>query len=275
MGQAEDGAGPGRLVILRHGESTANADGSFTGLRDVDLSSLGREQSHDAAALLAAEDIRPDVVFTSQMLRACHTADIVLGDLHDVEAPVFQSWRLNERDYGLLTRMPKTEVQDRFGKERFHSWRRTLHGTPPPMPADRREEIEFVDHGAEAVVEVSQEERRAPAADRSHEPIAPGAGESLHDVVLRVRPLWEGPMRQRLGRGETVLVVAHGNSLRALCSIIDQLTDEELEELNLPTAQPVVYDVDPDGAALPRGGRFLDPDRGVLAAIRIMFEGGT
>ena len=265
----------GRLVVLRHGESTANADGSFTGLRDVDLSELGRKQSHDAAALLASEGIRPDAVFTSQMLRACHTADIVLGDLDDVQAPVFQSWRLNERDYGLLTGMPKAQVQEQFGKERFHSWRRTLHGTPPPMPDAQRGAVEFVDHGAEAVVEVSDAEREQPGDDRTHEPILPGAGESLHDVVLRVRPLWEGPMVQRLSRGETILVVAHGNSLRALCSIIDALTDEELEELNLPTAQPIVYDVGPNGAAEPRGGRFLDPDRGVLAAIRIAFEGGT
>jgi 2,3-bisphosphoglycerate-dependent phosphoglycerate mutase len=256
----------GRLVLLRHGESTANAEGSFTGQRDVDLSDLGVEQSHEAAALLAAEGIRPDVVVTSDMLRARRTAALVLADLRDVEAPVLASWRLNERDYGVLTGMPKRDVRERFGAERFHTWRWTLHGTPPPMPQEQRAAVEFVERGTDVG------DAAEPAGPR---PAAPGEGESLHDVVVRVRPLWQGLLLDRLRAGQNVLVVGHGNSLRALCAIVDDLGDAELEELNLPTAQPIVYDVGQDGTASPRGGRYLDPDRAVLAAIRIAFEGGT
>jgi 2,3-bisphosphoglycerate-dependent phosphoglycerate mutase len=270
MRQADDDAARGTLILLRHGESTANAEGSFTGLRDVDLSERGVAQSHDAAALLGAEGLRPDVVFTSQMRRARRTAELLLADLHDVEAPMLTSWRLNERDYGLLTGMPKHEVRERFGQERFHTWRRTLHGTPPPMAPENRASVDFVEHGPRS----DAEDHPADDLD-SPAPSAPGDGESLHDVVLRVRPLWAGPLRERLRRGQTVLVVAHGNSLRALCSIVDELSDADLEELNLPTAQPIVYEVASDGQAMPRGGRFLDPDTAVLAAIRIAFEGGT
>ncbi len=270
MQQADDDAARGTLILLRHGESTANAEGSFTGLRDVDLSERGVAQSHEAAALVAAEGLRPDVVFTSQMRRARRTAQLMLADLHDVEAPVLTSWRLNERDYGVLTGMPKRVVREQFGPERFHTWRRTLHGTPPPMPAADRAGVGFVEHGP------GPHDGDHAADDVDSSPAsAPGDGESLHDVVLRVRPLWTGPLLGRLRQGETVLVVAHGNSLRALCSIVDSLSDIELEELNLATAQPVVYEVGVDGRAAPRGGRFLDPDTAVLAAIRIAFEGGT
>lgn len=250
----------GSLVLIRHGESTANAAGAFTGLRDVDLSPHGVEQSHGAAALLAAAGLHPDVVFTSRMLRARRTAGLILTDLGAADVPVVATWRLNERDYGLLMGMSKADVRERFGNERFHTWRRTLHGTPPPMPTARRDELGLV----------------APDDD-PHDPQPDGAGdgESLADVVERIRPLWEEEIRPRAGAGECVLVVAHGNSLRALSALVDGLDDAELEELNLPTAQPVCYDVSPAGVATPRGGRFLDPDRAVLAAIRIMFEGGT
>ncbi len=251
----------GTLILLRHGESTANADGTFTGSRDVDLSARGVEQSLNAAALMAAEELVPDVVIISRMLRARRTAQVMLSELQHLDAPVIETWRLNERDYGLLMGMPKTEVHDRFGPERFHTWRRTLHGTPPPMPVEQREGLGLV-----------------PVDDDPLDPQprgAPGEGESLYDVVRRVRPLWQGPILEHLRAGRTVLLIAHGNSLRALCSIIDDLNDAELEDLNLPTAQPIVYHVAPDGTTSPRGGRYLDPDTAVLAAIRIMFEGGT
>jgi len=251
----------GTLILVRHGESTANAAGDFTGLRDVELSERGVQQSHEASRLLGTAGLVPDVVFTSRMRRARRTADLILGDLADVAAPVLATWRLNERDYGLLMGMPKTEARERFGAERFHAWRRTLHGTPPPMPPERRAALGMVPR---------DEDPQDPQPEG-----ALGAGESLHDVVERVRPLWEGRMLEHLRAGETVLVVAHGNSLRALTSLVEDLTDIELEELNLPTAQPIVYDVGPDGVASPRGGRYLDPDTAVLQAIRIMFEGGT
>lgn len=251
----------GTLILVRHGESTANAEGSFTGLRDVDLSPVGVRQSHQAAALLQAEGLKPDAVYTSMMRRARHTAEIMLTDLADVDAPVVGSWRLNERDYGLLMGMPKADVRETYGQENFHVWRRTLHGTPPPMPVEQRAELGLV-----AVDENPEDPQPAGS---------PGEGESLHDVVLRVRPLWEGPILGRLRNGQIVLVVAHGNSLRALTSIIEVLDDEDLEHLNLPTAQPIIYRVAADGSVSPKGGRYLDPDTAVLAAIRIAFEGGT
>lgn len=251
----------GTLILVRHGESTANAEGTFTGSRDVDLSARGVEQSHAAAALLAAEGLVPDVVITSKMLRARRTAENMLGDLKDLDAPIIATWRLNERDYGLLMGMPKTAVREEFGAERFHTWRRTLHGTPPPLPDEERVGLGLVPLDADP-------------ADPQQAGI-PGEGESLHDVVLRVAPLWEGVIMDHLKAGETVLVIAHGNSLRALASVIEHLDDDDLEHLNLPTAQPIVYSVSPDGAVSPPGGRYLDPDTAVLAAIRIAFEGGT
>jgi 2,3-bisphosphoglycerate-dependent phosphoglycerate mutase len=251
----------GTLILVRHGESTANAAGAFTGLRDVDLSPHGVHQSHQAAALIASAGLRPDVVFTSRMLRARRTAALILADLDDVAAPVVATWRLNERDYGLLMGMSKADVRERFGAERFYSWRRTLHGTPPPMPPERRDEL--------GLVPVDED------PDDPQPPASLGEGESLHDVVERIRALWEGRILPRARSGECVLIVAHGNSLRALSALVDRLGEHELEELNLPTAQPIAYDIAPDGTASPRGGRYLDPDTAVVAAIRIMFEGGT
>ena len=128
----------GTLILVRHGESTANADGTFTGSRDVDLSARGIWQAYQAAALIASASLVPDVVIISRMLRARRTAQGILTHLPGVQPPVIETWRLNERDYGLLMGMPKTEVRERFGPERFHTWRRTLHGTPPPMPVQQR-----------------------------------------------------------------------------------------------------------------------------------------
>ena len=128
----------GTLILVRHGESTANADGTFTGSRDVDLSARGLEQSRARPYCWPRKGLVPDVVFLSRMLRARRTAQVMLGELGLTTTPLIQTWRLNERDYGLLMGMPKIEVHDRFGPERFHTWRRTLHGRPPPMPVEQR-----------------------------------------------------------------------------------------------------------------------------------------
>lgn len=251
----------GTLVLLRHGESTANAEGTFTGSRDVDLSTRGVRQSHRAAALMADAGIEPDVVVASTMVRARRTAEETLGAPPEPDVPVIATWRLNERDYGLLTGMPKTEVRERFGHRRFHTWRRTLHGRPPPLPEAER--------AALGLVPLTEDPRDPQTA------AVPGEGESLHDVVLRVRPLWSDVVGPRVRAGATVLVIAHGNSLRAMCAVIDALSEPELERLNLPTAQPIVYAVTPDGVVSPRGGRYLDPETAVPEAIRIAAEGGT
>lgn len=256
-------AGSGSLVLLRHGESTANAAGTFTGSRDVDLSERGLEQSRRAAEALVEAGLLPDLVLTSRMLRARRTASAMLPVLarERPAPPVVETWRLNERDYGLLMGMPKTEVRARFGPEVYFDWRRTRHGRPPGLAPDQRAGL--------GLVHVDEDPTDPQTAG------LPGSGESLDDVVRRVRPLWPGRLLPELRHGATVLVIGHGNSLRALCAVVDDLDDAELEDLNLPTAQPIVYRVDAEGRATPRGGGYLDPDTAWLEAIRIAIEGGT
>ncbi|MBC7291177.1 MAG: 2,3-bisphosphoglycerate-dependent phosphoglycerate mutase [Actinotalea sp.] len=241
----------GRLVLLRHGESVANAAQEFTGRIDVDLTEHGQEQARTAARLLAEASLTPDVVLTSPMLRALGTARIVHAAL-GLTAPVVRQWRLVERDYGFLTGMPKAEARAQLGPERFVSLRRTRHGRPGPLP----------DTGGLDLYE-EPGSGLAPA----------GGGESLHDVVDRVAPCWY-ETRALVAQGAVVLVVAHGNSLRALCAVVDGLTDEEVLHLNLPQAQPLVYCLR-DGVPEPRGGRYLDPGAAHAVAAAIAREGGT
>lgn len=246
----------GTLVLLRHGESTYNATSTFTGLLDVGLTRDGERQVAIAANLLRAEDIHPDLVVNSPMLRASRTTELLLGHL-GAQVPVETTWRLAERDYGCLTGVPKAEAAARHGEEAFFRWRRTLDGRPPAASAAQR--ATWVDP--------------APLADSG--PLVAGDGESLHDVVVRVRPLWEEELRERLADGATVVVVAHGNTLRALCAVIDGLTDREIEDLNIPAGHPLAYDVDHLGRARPRGGRYLDDVAAWHAAARVAAEGGT
>ncbi|WP_225754405.1 2,3-bisphosphoglycerate-dependent phosphoglycerate mutase [Actinotalea sp. Marseille-Q4924] len=244
----------GRLVLLRHGESVANAAKEFTGRVDVDLTDRGEEQARRAARLLSEAGLVPDVVLTSPMLRALRTARAVRDELA-LEVELTEEWRLVERDYGFLTGMPKDEARDRLGEERFVSLRRTRHGLPGPLdPAVAAGLDLFEARGAGL----------APA----------GRGESLQDVVERVAPCWSHA-RARVTGGAVVLVVAHGNSLRAMCAVVDGLSDEEVLHLNLPQAQPLVYAVGGDGVPRPRGGRYLDPATAHAVAAEIAREGGT
>lgn len=245
----------GTLTLLRHGESTYNAARVFTGLLDVDLSPLGERQAREAGRLLAEHAVVPDLVLSSPLRRARRTADAVLAEL-GCDVPLVEEWRLEERDYGVLTGVPKRQVVERYGHDTFFAWRRTLHGRPPA--ADPSE-----------VATWGLVSTRPPGLP------APGSGESLHDVIERVRPCWEGEIRSGLGDGRSVLVVAHGNSLRALCALIDDLDEDELEQLNLPAGQPLRYDATPDGRVGPRGGRYLDPVAARAGAALIAAEGGT
>lgn len=246
----------GSLVVLRHGQSTANASRTFTGLLDVDLTERGGEQARAAAHLLAADGVRPDLVVTSPMRRAARTTELVVeaGGLQDV--PVRASWRLAERDYGSLTGVGKSEARARYGPEGYVTVRRTLDGDPGPATDGQREgwPPAYRDAGSGLPV--------------------PGAGETLRDVVRRVEPLWH-EVRATVTDGATVMVVAHGNSLRALCLLVDDLSAHEVQELNLPPAQPLRYDVTADGGLGPRGGRYLDAATARRAAEVIAAEGGT
>lgn len=246
---------PGLLVVVRHGESTLNAAQRFTGRMDVDLSDAGVEQAHAAAALIRDGGAVPDVLVSSPMLRARRTAEVIRTDLGLTDVPLDLSWRLVERDYGCLTGLAKHHARELLGPEGFMSMRRTLHGTPPSADPDEA---------------ASWDCYAVPGSELSRA----GAGESLHDVIARVAPWW-ADMAPVLGRGGTVLVVAHGNSLRALCALIDDLDELEVQDLNLPPGHPLVYDVASDGRATPRGGRYLDPSSAHRAAEQIAREGGT
>lgn len=246
----------GILVLVRHGESTSNAAQVFTGLLDVDLTELGVRQARIAAQLLAQESLVPDVVVASPLTRARRTAELMATELGIPGTALRFSWRLEERDYGCLSGMAKHEVSERFGAQMFFTWRRTVLGRPPAA-------------SAEQIAAWNCVSTRPPGSP------APGDGESLQDVIDRVRPCWDDDVVPLLHAGRCVLVVAHGNSLRALCSIIDDLSAQEVESLNLPAGQPLRYDVALDGRLVPRAGRYLDARSAHAAAAQIAREGGT
>lgn len=246
----------GTLVLLRHGESTANAAQRFTGLLDVDLTYLGAQQARAAAGLMERSGAHPDVVLTSPLQRARRTAELVIAELGLVDVPLLSNWRLEERDYGILTGLAKGQVWERYGPERLFEWRRTLHGKPPAAGPEQVAGWDVV----------------SPVTPDSP---APGSSESLQDVIDRVRPCWEGEIRRMLHDGRCILVVAHGNSLRALCAVIDSLNERELERLNIAPGQALEYDPTPDGRLSPRGGRYLDAAAASADAVLIAAEGGT
>lgn len=243
--------GESTLVLLRHGESQGNADGIFTGLMDVPITELGQAEAIGAAGLLAAAELCPPVWFCSPMLRTTQTADLLRDALGDPPVELELDWRLAERNYGALTGRTKTDVHDQFGAELFRTWRRSLNVAPPAMtPAQR------ADLGGEA-------------------PGFLGLTESLADVVLRVGSLWRQRILPALDQTGSALVIAHGNSLRALCTVLDDLDEAEVRELNLPTGQPLVYRIDPTGRPVVRGGEYLDPANAHAAAAVIASQGGT
>ena len=253
-------AGDPRLVLLRHGESVLNAGGVFTGLLDVRLTPAGEEQVGVAARLLAERGLRPGLIVTPPMLRALRTPELLLAglaarDAVDADVPRVVTWRLCERDYGALTGLAKADARALLGEHDFFALRRTIDGRPPPASAQQRAAWPAT-----------------PVADRG--PLMPGAGESLADVIGRVTPVWTGTIRPALASGTLVVVVAHGNSLRALASTMEQLTAEETERLNIPAGHPLAYGF--DGARpTPPGGRYLDARAGLIAAERVAAEGGT
>ncbi|MCB5292419.1 2,3-bisphosphoglycerate-dependent phosphoglycerate mutase [Arthrobacter sp. SO3] len=251
---------PGALVLLRHGQSVLNAQNRFTGLLDPPLSAAGEGEAAAAGALLAAATFFPDAVYTSTLSRTHQTARIVLDvlDLPGCPAlPVVPAWELNERSYGSLTGKLREELLSELGPEVFRFWRRSFYGAPPPMPS-----------GQLAAIRHSRAFAGLP-------PEAVLATESLCGVVKRVRNFWHQHLRRRLREGEDVLVIGHGNSLRALCFVLDRLSHAEVEELNLPTGQPLVYRFTPDLAPMVRGGEYLNPLAARTAAALVAAAGGT
>jgi 2,3-bisphosphoglycerate-dependent phosphoglycerate mutase len=226
-----------RLILLRHGESIWNRDYRFTGWTDVDLSDKGVGEAHRAAALLKADEIVPDWCCTSYLKRAIRTLWIVLDDLDRMWLPIHTSWRLNERHYGALQGLNVPDTAQRMGEEQVHAWRRIYEARPPAL--DERDE-RFPGH-----------DLRYAALSGAELPRA----ESLKDTVARFLPYWEGELVPQLRSGRTVLVSAHGNSLRALVKYLDRIPDNDISGLEIPTGVPLIYEL--DGALRPIRHHYL------------------
>lgn len=248
------------VVLVRHGESVANARHLFTGVLDVGLTPAGEAECVSAGERLAGIGWAPEVICTSELVRGWRTAELMASAWPDPIA-VTRDWRLNERSYGALSGYLKTEIAERFGYEQFLYWRRSLEGRPPPLSA-----------------ETLALWRTLPPFDRLPAE-ALTATESLADVVERVRPWVAGPLAEHLRAGRRVLLVGHGNSLRAVCAVLDRLEPDELSALNLPNARPLAYRLRLDASGMPtplvRGGEYLDAGAALAEAAVIAAEGGT
>ena len=241
------------LVLLRHGESDWNALNLFTGWVDVGLAPNGRQEAEAAGRLLAGGGLRPDVVHTSVLTRTVQTANIMLDVTGLSWLPVRRSWRLNERHYGALQGLDKAETKARYGEEQFMAWRRS-YDTPPPLI---EKGSEFSQDGDPRYVDI-------------------GGGpltECLADVVARFLPYFTDVIVPDLRFGKNVLIVAHGNSLRALVKHLDQLSDEEIVGLNIPTGIPLRYDLDTELRPVLPGGTYLDPEAAAAGAAAVANQG--
>jgi 2,3-bisphosphoglycerate-dependent phosphoglycerate mutase len=243
------------LILIRHGESEWNAKGLFTGWVDAGLSERGRAEAARGGELLAEAGLTPDVVHTSVLERAIQTANISLAAAGLSWLPVHRSWRLNERHYGALQGKNKAQTREQYGDEQFMTWRRSYDVPPPPLPDD--------DPMSQA-----SDPRYAQLPDE----LLPRT-ECLRDVVDRLLPYWHDQIIADLAAGRTVLVVAHGNSLRALVKHLDGISDADIAELNIPTGMPLVYDLDDRFRPVTPGGRYLDPDAAAAAAEAVRSQG--
>jgi 2,3-bisphosphoglycerate-dependent phosphoglycerate mutase len=213
------------LVLLRHGESTANADDRFGGWLDFELTARGREEATLAGRSIRDAGLHPAAVHTSLLRRAIDTAEIVIAETNATSAPVRRTWRLNERHYGRLQGRTRASVREEFGDAVFNGLRRSYDMVPPPA---------------------------GPAGEHID-------GESLADVRRRLVPYWDAEIVADLRAGRTTLVVAHGNSLRALCMHLDGITADQVSALNIPTGAPLRYDLDETLVPVIPGGEYLDP----------------
>ncbi|MFA6140267.1 MAG: 2,3-diphosphoglycerate-dependent phosphoglycerate mutase [Hyphomicrobium sp.] len=228
-----------RLILLRHGESVWNRDNRFTGWIDVDLSTEGVEEAHRAAALIKERDLRPDWCCTSYLKRAIRTLWIVLDDLDRMWLPVDKSWRLNERHYGALEGLKKAELANELGAEQVRIWRRSFDIRPPAL---------------------EESDARFPGCDARYASL-PDADvprtESLKDTLARVLPYWTDVLSPQLRAGRCVLVSGHGNTFRALVKHLDQISDEVISNLEIPTGVPLVYEL--DAALRPLERHYVEP----------------
>jgi len=217
-----------KLVLLRHGQSQWNLENRFTGWTDVDLTPQGEFEAKESGQLLKDNGFQFDVVHTSVLKRANRTMDICLHEMGVKNIPIQYNWRLNERHYGALQGLNKTETAAKYGDEQVHIWRRSYTTPPPKLDLD---------------------DKRHPRFDNAYQDLPPNdipASECLKDTVDRFLPYWDNAIKPDIESGKTVLIVAHGNSLRALVKYLDKISDEEIVSLNIPTGVPLVYELDQD-----------------------------
>jgi 2,3-bisphosphoglycerate-dependent phosphoglycerate mutase len=243
------------LVLLRHGESVWNSEGLFTGWVDVGLSGKGRGEAESAGTLLREAGLCPGVVHTSVLTRAIQTANLALESAGLLWLPVRRSWRLNERHYGALQGKNKAQTREEFGDEQFMLWRRSYDTPPPPL---------------------SDSDPLSQVSDPRYAALPPELmprTECLRDVLWRLTPYWYDAIIPDLMTGRTVLVVAHGNSLRALVKHLDGISDADITGLDIPTGIPLAYELDDDFRPVVPGGRYLDPQAAVAAAEAVRNQG--
>ena len=236
----------GKLILVRHGQSLWNLENLFTGWTDVDLSAQGRAEAIQAGQELLRAQLAPRIAFTSVLKRAIRTLWIMLDEMDRMWVPVERSWRLNERHYGALQGLDKAQTVAQHGEAQVKIWRRSYDIAPPPLGAEDRRQARF--------------DARYAGIDPRELP----ASESLKDTLGRVLPFWHARIAPELRAGGDVLVVAHGNSLRALVKMLDNVAESDITELNIPTGVPLLYELDPE--LRPSGSRYLGDPAAIAAA---------
>ena len=243
-----------KVVLIRHGESVWNKENRFTGWADVDLSEKGREEARDGGRALKAKGYAFDLAFTSLLKRAIRTLQIALDEMDLMWIPVEKAWQLNERHYGALQGLDKGETASRFGERQVKIWRRSYDVPPPPLaPGDER---------------FPGNDPRYAGLAQDQLPLT----ECLKDTVARVIPYWESAITPQIRAGKRVAIAAHGNSLRALVKYLDNITDADILELNIPTGMPLVYELDDELKPL-RSYYLGDPEK-VKAAMEAVAAQG-
>ncbi|HXF25716.1 MAG TPA: 2,3-diphosphoglycerate-dependent phosphoglycerate mutase [Bryobacteraceae bacterium] len=243
-----------KVVLLRHGESTWNKENRFTGWTDVDLSEKGREEAKEAGRILKAEGFVFDVAYTSVLKRAIRTLWTALDELDLMWIPVYRSWRLNERHYGALQGLNKSETAAKFGEDQVKIWRRSYDVPPPALEAS---------------------DERYPGHDPRYKNLTSAElplTECLKDTVARFLPYWHETIAPAIGKGQKVLVAAHGNSIRALVKYLDNVSEQAIVELNIPTGVPLVYEL--DDRLKPIRNYYLGDEEKVKAAMQAVASQG-
>lgn len=242
------------LILLRHGESQWNERNLFTGWVDVSLSAKGEQEAKRAGELFIEQNLLPDILHTSLLKRAINTAEIALNQCERHWIPVRRSWRLNERHYGALQGKNKAETLAEYGQEQFALWRRSFDVPPPPI----EDSSEYSQARDPRYAELGNSVPRT---------------ECLLDVIKRMIPYWEESIVPDLRSGKNVLVVAHGNSLRALVKHLDGISDDDIAGLNIPTGIPLLYRLGDDMKPLKSGGEYLDPEAAKVAIEAVANQG--